>query len=168
MMGAESLLKLDTPIPTSLFGRSTKIAKDVDEELAGFPRGQELFSSPRRSTSSCRSFASSRPSPSRSAITCKHSVCSEHSTSRTPTSQRSQPSPTRSSASYISRAFHRAFIGVDQSGTEAAPAMTIAMARGGCMPLPAPEVRFGRPLLFQLVDVSSAVTLFLGPLTHPS
>lgn len=167
MTGAESLLKLDTAISTSLFGRSTKLSKDADEELAGFPRGQEPFSSPRRSTSSCRSFASSRPSPSRSAITCKHSVCSEHSTSRTPTSQRSQPSPTRSRAFYISQAFHRALIRSDESGTEA-PAITIAMARGGCIPIPAPEVRFGRPLLFQLVDVSSAVTLFLGPLTHPS
>lgn len=69
---------------------------------------------------------------------------------------------------YISQAFHRAFIRVDESGTEAAAATAVVMARGGGMPLPVPEVRFDRPFLFQLVDVSSGATLFLGHVTNPS
>ena len=69
---------------------------------------------------------------------------------------------------YISQAFHRAFIRVDESGTEAAAATAVVMARGAGMPLPVAEVRFDRPFLFQLVDVSSGATLFLGRVTNPS
>ena len=69
---------------------------------------------------------------------------------------------------YISQAYHRAFIRVDEAGTEAAAATAIVMARGGGMPMPLPEVNFDRPFLFQLVDVESGATLFLGRVTNPS
>ena len=69
---------------------------------------------------------------------------------------------------YISNAFHRAFIRVDEEGTEAAAATAVVMAEGGGSPRPVPHVTFDRPFLFQLVDVASGATLFLGRVTQPS
>lgn len=68
---------------------------------------------------------------------------------------------------YISNAFHRAFIRVGELGTEAAAATAVVMAEGGGMPRPAPSVMFNRPFFFQLIDVPSGATLFLGRVTNP-
>jgi serpin B len=68
---------------------------------------------------------------------------------------------------YISNAFHRAFIRVDELGTEAAAATAVVMAEGAGMPTPAPSVMFNRPFFFQLIDVPSGATLFLGRVTNP-
>jgi len=68
---------------------------------------------------------------------------------------------------YISNAFHRAFIRVDELGTEAAAATAVVMAEGAGMPAPAPSVSFDRPFFFQLIDVPSGATLFLGRVTNP-
>jgi serpin B len=75
--------------------------------------------------------------------------------------------PDPSHRPYISNAFHRAFIRVDELGTEAAAATAVVMAEGAGMPTPAPSVMFNRPFFFQLIDVPSGATLFLGRVTNP-
>jgi serpin B len=69
---------------------------------------------------------------------------------------------------YISGAFHKAFIKVDEEGTEAAAATAVIMgARGGPPPEP-PEFRADRPFLFMIRHVPSGAILFLGRVHDPA
>jgi len=70
---------------------------------------------------------------------------------------------------YISNAFHKAFIEVDEKGTEAAAATAVVMAEGGAMPA-APPVSFhvDRPFLFVLRDRASGAVLFMGRVEDPT
>jgi serpin B len=69
---------------------------------------------------------------------------------------------------HISQAFHKAFIVVDEEGTEAAAATAVVMAVAGAAPQP-PANTFvaDHPFLFALRDVSTGMTLFLGRVTDP-
>lgn len=70
---------------------------------------------------------------------------------------------------YISGVFHKAFVRVDEDGTEAAAATAVVMATRG-MPMPEPDpvvVRFDRPFLFVLRDVRTGAVLFLGRVSDP-
>lgn len=70
---------------------------------------------------------------------------------------------------YISNAFHKAFIEIDEKGTEAAAATAVVMAEGAGMPA-APPVSFhvDRPFLFVLRDRVSGAVLFMGRVEDPT
>lgn len=68
---------------------------------------------------------------------------------------------------YVSGVFHKAFVRVDEEGTEAAAATAAPMAARGRPPSMPPEVRFDRPFLFLLRDVRTGTVLFLGRVSDP-
>ncbi|MEI8257979.1 MAG: serpin family protein [Deltaproteobacteria bacterium] len=71
---------------------------------------------------------------------------------------------------YVSEAFHKAFIAVDETGTEAAAATAVVVtATSAAMLPPAPPQPFvvDRPFLFFLRDTSSGAILFAGRVEDP-
>lgn len=70
---------------------------------------------------------------------------------------------------FISQVFHKAFISIDEKGTEAAAATAVIMARPTGMPLPAQpiQVRVDRPFLFAIQHRESGACLFLGRVVDP-
>jgi serpin B len=71
---------------------------------------------------------------------------------------------------YISQVFHKAFVKVDEKGTEAAAATAVVMARAGAaMPTEPPkEFKADHPFLFFLRDARSGMILFMGRVADPS
>jgi serpin B len=69
----------------------------------------------------------------------------------------------------VSEAFHKAFIAVDEKGTEAAAATAIA-ARAGAAPPSNEPVPFvvDRPFIFAIRDTQSGALLFLGHVADPT
>ena len=69
---------------------------------------------------------------------------------------------------YISDAFHKAFIAVDEKGTEAAAATAVVMGEGGAAP-DEPPARFNadHPFLFLLRDRKTGALLFMGRVHAP-
>jgi serpin B len=71
---------------------------------------------------------------------------------------------------YISQIFHKAFIAVDEKGTEAAAATAVAMMAGTALRSPPPppiEVKIDRPFIYAIQHIPSGVCLFLGRVTDP-
>lgn len=70
---------------------------------------------------------------------------------------------------YISEVFHKAFIAVDEKGTEAAAATAVAMmARSSMVHRPEPiTVKVDRPFLYAIQHVPSGACLFIGQVTDP-
>lgn len=68
----------------------------------------------------------------------------------------------------ISQVFHKAFVDVNEEGTEAAAATAVVMMRAGGMPM-APQAQFvaDHPFLFFLRDTSSGAVLFVGRVVEP-
>ena len=71
---------------------------------------------------------------------------------------------------YISRVFHKAFVKIDEKGTEAAAATAVVMAVGGAAPLPEArrEFKADHPFLFFLRDLRSGLVLFMGRVADPA
>ena len=70
---------------------------------------------------------------------------------------------------FIGEVFHKAFVKVDEKGTEAAAATAVVMPRGAGMPAkPAFELVADRPFLFLIRDHASGLVLFLGRVSDPS
>jgi serpin B len=71
---------------------------------------------------------------------------------------------------YISNVFHKAFVKLDEQGTEAAAATAVTMARAGAaMPTEPPkEFKADHPFLFFLRDARSGMILFVGRVADPS
>jgi serpin B len=71
---------------------------------------------------------------------------------------------------YLARVFHKAFVKVDEKGTEAAAGTAVVMAReGGEPPTTQPaEFRADHPFLFLLRDLRSGTILFLGRVSDPA
>lgn len=71
---------------------------------------------------------------------------------------------------YLSEVFHKAFVEVDEAGTEAAAATAVVMMRAtAAMPSAPPfEFRADHPFLFLLRDTGSGAVLFLGRVADPS
>jgi serpin B len=69
----------------------------------------------------------------------------------------------------IDKVFHKAFVKVDEKGTEAAAATAVVMAKGGGPP-PAPALEFNadHPFLFAIVDKATGLVLFLGRVADPT
>jgi serpin B len=64
---------------------------------------------------------------------------------------------------------HKAYIDVDEHGTEAAAATAATMLRPSAIrrPPPAVTVVVDRPFLFAIIDTTAGLPLFLGQVTHP-
>jgi serpin B len=72
---------------------------------------------------------------------------------------------------YISEAFHKTFLELDEQGTEAAAATAVVMMRATAAREPGPEpieVRIDRPFLFAIQHRPTGACLFLGRLTNPA
>ncbi len=76
--------------------------------------------------------------------------------------------PAKADRLFISAAFHEAFVKVDESGTEAAAATAVVMARAGGAPTPPKEFHADHPFLFLIRDTESGAILFLGRVVDPS
>jgi serpin B len=83
------------------------------------------------------------------------------------TGMSSPPSPQE--MLYIDEVYHRAFVEVDENGTEAAAASAVVMtARGAGMPGGGPTVfRADHPFLFLIRDSRSGAYLFMGRVADP-
>jgi serine protease inhibitor len=71
---------------------------------------------------------------------------------------------------YISRVLHKAFVEVNEKGTEAAAATAVAMAVGSAAPIAVPftpTFRADRPFVFLIRDVKSGAVLFVGRTISP-
>lgn len=70
---------------------------------------------------------------------------------------------------FIGEVFHKAFVKVDEKGTEAAAATAVVMPRGAGMPSKPPfELSADHPFLFFIRDHASGLVLFVGRITDPS
>lgn len=67
---------------------------------------------------------------------------------------------------YISRVIHKAFVDVNEEGTEAAAATAVVMTLRG-MPEPKPVFRADRPFIFIIRDMRSGSILFVGRVMDP-
>lgn len=68
---------------------------------------------------------------------------------------------------YVSKVFHKAFVKVDEKGTEAAAATAVIGAKGGGAPAPPFEVRADRPFVFLIRERTTGLVLFLGRVLDP-
>jgi len=71
---------------------------------------------------------------------------------------------------YISKVIHKAFVEVNEKGTEAAAATAVIMVAAGGMPMDVPFVptfKADRPFIFAIRDVKTGSILFLGRMTNP-
>jgi serine protease inhibitor len=69
---------------------------------------------------------------------------------------------------FISKVFHKAFVKVDEKGTEAAAATAIVMADGaGAAPSQPERFTADHPFLFAIVDQATGLILFLGRVAQP-
>jgi serpin B len=69
---------------------------------------------------------------------------------------------------FISQVFHKAFVKVDEKGTEAAAATAVVMERAGALPQKTEEFKADHPFLFVIRDNASGLILFMGRVADPS
>lgn len=69
---------------------------------------------------------------------------------------------------YLSAVFHKAFVKVDEQGTEAAAATAVGVMRATSLPPPPIPFTADHPFLFAIVDTASGLVLFLGRVVDPS
>jgi serpin B len=67
---------------------------------------------------------------------------------------------------FIGAIFHKAFVDVNEEGTEAAAASAVVMTEGSEPPAP-PVFRADHPFVFLIWDKASGNILFLGRLVNP-
>jgi serpin B len=77
--------------------------------------------------------------------------------------------PTIEERLFISHVFHKAFVKVDEKGTEAAAATAVVMAEAGAAPMEPPfQFKADHPFLFFIRDNASGLILFMGRVADPS
>jgi serpin B len=69
---------------------------------------------------------------------------------------------------FISGVFHKAWVEVNEEGTEAAAATAVAVAHALAMPPPRPVFRADHPFIYLIRDTRSGSLLFLGRLADPT
>lgn len=69
---------------------------------------------------------------------------------------------------YIDQVFHKAFIDVNEAGTEAAAATAILMAGKGFNPEEPQKITIDHPFLFFIQEMESGSILFIGQVTNPN
>jgi serpin B len=67
---------------------------------------------------------------------------------------------------FIGAVLHKAFVAVDEQGTEAAAATAVVMTRA--MAFSAPSFRADHPFLFLIRENSTGSILFLGRVVNPT
>ena len=67
---------------------------------------------------------------------------------------------------FIDDVIHKAFVSVDEAGTEAAAATAVVVARAA--PTPPKEVTIDRPFVFMIRDIETGAILFVGRVVNPS
>jgi serpin B len=67
---------------------------------------------------------------------------------------------------FISDVVHKAFVSVDEAGTEAAAA-TAVIAAGSAAPQPPVEVTIDRPFIFLIRDIETGTIIFIGRVLNP-
>jgi len=68
---------------------------------------------------------------------------------------------------FISDIFHKAFVSVDEAGTEAAAATAVIVGEIS-IPLPPVEVTIDRPFIFLIRDIKTHAILFIGRIVNPA
>ncbi len=68
----------------------------------------------------------------------------------------------------ISKVFHKAFVKVDEKGTEAAAATAVSMPKGGGPPSNEVTFKADHPFVFVIVDKKSGLALFVGRVVDPT
>jgi serpin B len=68
---------------------------------------------------------------------------------------------------YISEVIHKAFVSVDEAGTEAAAATAVIMPESGPPEFPV-EVTIDHPFIFLIRDIETGAILFVGRVMNPS
>lgn len=68
---------------------------------------------------------------------------------------------------FVTAALHKAYIGVDEAGTEAAAATAIMVGTTSLPPAPV-EVQLDRPFVYTIYDRQTGVILFLGQVMNPA
>jgi serpin B len=78
--------------------------------------------------------------------------------------------PSPSERLYLGKVFHKAFVRVDEKGTEAAAATAVSMMRATAVMRHADPVEFkaDHPFLFLLRDTSTGLVLFMGRVGDPA
>jgi serine protease inhibitor len=72
---------------------------------------------------------------------------------------------------YITGVFHKAFVEVNEKGTEAAAATGVAMPSPSSLPRDfpfTPEFKADRPFVYLIREKSTGSVLFLGRMTQPN
>jgi len=70
---------------------------------------------------------------------------------------------------YIGDVIHKAFISVDEAGTEAAAATAVIMLAGCSAPIQSPpEMKINRPFIFFIRDMKTGAILFMGRIVNPA
>ena len=72
---------------------------------------------------------------------------------------------------HISAVVHKAFVEVNEKGTEAAAATAVVMAVPACIPADfpfTPTFRADKPFLFAIRDIQTGTLLFLGRVVDPT
>jgi serpin B len=69
---------------------------------------------------------------------------------------------------YISNVLHKAFVDVNEEGTEAAAATGVAVGAKSAPPTPQQEFRADHPFVFLLRDTGTGSILFTGRVTNPN
>lgn len=67
----------------------------------------------------------------------------------------------------VDEVYHKAFVRVDEKGTEAAAATAVVMKRAGAPPQQLKEITFDRPFVFVLRHLASGTPLFVGRVAQP-
>ena len=70
-------------------------------------------------------------------------------------------------ALFISDVIHKAFVAMDEAGTEAVAATAVIMPESG-PPEPTVEVTIDRPFIFLIQDIETGAILFVGRVLNPS
>jgi serpin B len=68
----------------------------------------------------------------------------------------------------IAAVLHKAFVAVDEKGTEAAAATAVIAVVTGAMAPPPTSLHFDRPFLFRIDDLKTGLPLFLGSVADPT
>lgn len=69
---------------------------------------------------------------------------------------------------YISAVIHKAFVAVDEEGTEAAAATAVVVGDEAVAPTPTISLTIDRPFLFAIQDAETGTVLFLGRVLDPT
>jgi len=69
---------------------------------------------------------------------------------------------------YISDVLHKAFVSVNESGTEAAAASAVTMKPSGTLPPQPKELTIDRPFIFLIRDIPTGSIIFIGRVLNPA